>query len=68
MKILSEKDFNIKASLKEIIKQLSNFYQGIKKELNYSQMNDLEKIQNNLQMFLKNSEKKIKTKEKNEKN
>ena len=65
MKILSEKDFNIKASLKEIIKQLSNFYQGIKKELNYSQMNDLEKIQNNLQMFLKNSEKKIKTKEKN---
>jgi len=58
MKILSEKDFKIKANLKEIIKQLNNFYQGIKKELNYSQMNDLEKIQNNLQMFLKNSKKK----------
>ena len=57
-KILSEKDFKIKAGLQETVKQLGNLYQKIKKELSYSEMNEFEKIQNNLRMFLKHSEKK----------
>jgi len=57
-KMLSEKDFKLKAGLKETLSQLNKLYQGFKRDLTRSEMSEFEKIQNNLQTFLKHSEKK----------
>jgi 5-bromo-4-chloroindolyl phosphate hydrolysis protein len=57
MKVLSEKDIKIKAGFNETLRRLNNLYQKIKQDLNFAEMNEFEKIQNNLQMFLKHSEK-----------
>ncbi len=57
MKVLSEKDIKIKAGFNETLHRLNNLYQKIKQDLNFAEMNEFEKIQNNLQMFLKHSEK-----------